>query len=38
MYALQCPQRYPRNRLPQVWLQEFTSQEQGKKGLMKVLQ
>jgi hypothetical protein len=38
MYALQCPQRYPRNRLPQVRLQEFTPKEQGKKGLMKILQ
>jgi hypothetical protein len=34
MYALQCPQCHPRNKLPQMWLPEFTAQEQGKKSVI----
>jgi hypothetical protein len=37
MYALQRPQRNPRNQLPQVRLPEPAPQEQGKKGVIVIL-
>jgi hypothetical protein len=34
MHALQCPQCYPRDKLPQVWIQEPPDKEQREEGLM----
>jgi hypothetical protein len=38
MYALQCPQCDPRNQLPQVRLPEPAPKEQGKKGVIFLLE
>jgi hypothetical protein len=38
MYALQCPQCNSRDQLPQVRLPEPAPKEQGKKGVIVILQ